>query len=234
VRWLGRDVDGAFAGRVTARRRWACPLDGALAEAAPGPEAAALPREAALAYALFARAGVAPGEVAIWLGDGPVAAFGVDIAGARGAHALVLTAEERGLAPDELLVAVRRRAEAAGQSGWGWKVFEVSGRAGWRRRALALAGGSGGLAALAAGSLVGVDEDEAMALAGLVDGEGTVVTVAAPHPDLVPELAAMAQKREIDLVARVRVARIADLEAEVAQMRRGQAPDSLLLIRPER
>src|SRR5205085_8969976 len=67
----GVERDGALATHVVADARWACALAGPLEGAVPGAEAALLGREAALAHELHARAGLAPGEIAIWLGGGP-------------------------------------------------------------------------------------------------------------------------------------------------------------------
>jgi threonine dehydrogenase-like Zn-dependent dehydrogenase len=58
-------------GRVIARARWVLPLGGELD--VPGPRAALIAGEAAIAYAMYARAGVGPREPTAIHGDGPVA-----------------------------------------------------------------------------------------------------------------------------------------------------------------
>ena len=70
--------------------RWACRVNGELEE--PGPAAALLGREAALAYAMFIAVGTAPGDPAVILGPGPVARLLIDIAVARGARPLAVDA----------------------------------------------------------------------------------------------------------------------------------------------
>src|SRR5437763_1917797 len=71
---------GALASHVIARRRGRCALAGPLGGALPGPVAAALAREAPLAYALLARAGTSPGDVTVWIGDGALSRYGVSLA----------------------------------------------------------------------------------------------------------------------------------------------------------
>ncbi len=57
-----RETTVVADGRAICRARWVTPLTGPLEGALPGPSAALVPGEAALAYEMFARAGVAPGE----------------------------------------------------------------------------------------------------------------------------------------------------------------------------
>src|SRR5262249_9675116 len=137
ARRYGVDIDGTLASHVVARARWALAVDGALAAAGAGPEACAIGREAALAYEMWARAGVAPGETTIWLGGDAVARLGAAICAAKGAAAVVVGDDERGLADDALATSLRARAGAPP-----WRVFETSGGTGSRRRALALAAGA--------------------------------------------------------------------------------------------
>lgn len=209
----GLERDGALASHVVAKSRWVLALDGALDGATPGPAAAALPREAALAHEMLARAGVAPGETTLWLGSGAVADFGLALARDRGATALELTAGERGLPADELLASVRARAAALAAPQGPWRVFEVSGRAAWRRRAAALATPGSTLVAAAS------DED---GLAGALSRDLVVHTVAAAHPDLLPEVVALAVRGVLDLAAAVEIHPIAKLDDVLAALRRGQ------------
>lgn len=195
---LGRDVHGTLASHVVGRRRWLLPLDGPLAALTLGPEAAALAREAALAYALFARAGVGPGDVTVWLGDGPIARLGAGLARARG----------HGVAVDEPAEPV-------------FKVFETSGSAKGRRRALALAA-RGGMGVLLAGSAVGVPDDEPLPLGAALEGEITLLSVAMAHPDLLPEVAALAARGELD-VAAVCADPTSDLDAALTAARHDPA-----------
>jgi len=159
-----------------------------------------------------------------------VARFGQAISAARGAHTLALAEEERTLAPDELVGAVRRRAREGGLPAAAWKIFEVSARSGWRRRAIALAAASGGTCALAASLIVGAEDDEPRSLGALADGEATILTVAAPHPDLLPELCAMVHKGELALAGMVRTAPLDAFEREIAGLRAGTGGDTVLVI----
>jgi len=181
---LGVTAPGALAGEVVARARWALPLDGGLS--LEGPLAALIPREAADAYALLARAGAGAGDRVAIRGSGPVA---------RLAHAL---ARRRGVKSDDdgpagaLLVAgddPRDLAAAAGAAG--------------RGASLVVALARGDLAAGIAPASV----------AALLAAGGALVGVPAAHPDLYPEVAALAVKGELDLAD---AATVVSLEAPLA------------------
>lgn len=124
---LGLTAPGALGGSVLARARWVVPLDEGLA--LDGPLAALVPREAADAYALLARAGVGAGDRVAVVGRGPVARLARALARRRGiktdsdgppAAVLVASDDPRALAdaPEApLLVALARRDLSAGISG---------------------------------------------------------------------------------------------------------------------
>ncbi len=219
---LGIDVDGALAGEVTVASRWLLPLSGPLEGALPGPEAAALPREAALAYEMLSRAGVAPGETTWWLGGGAIAGFGAQLARARGAVALEIAGDDQRLGPDALLAACRARNVAAGQPGDApWRVFEVSAQPGWRTRAAALAL-PGSTLVLASGEATGGRGGGDLGAA--LERDVTLLSVAGAHPDLLPELAALAVRGELDLAAAIEIHPRAAVAELVARLRRGAAP----------
>ena len=210
ARRYGVDIDGAFASHLVAPARWILALDGPFDGLLPGPAAAALAREAPFAYEMFARAGVAPGETTVWLGDGPIAAFGAAIARAKGATAVEPTPAEVALSPDELRVALAARAGAPP-----WRAFETAGTADGRRRALALAipGGTAVCLAPGAGAPLGIDD----ALAA----EVAIVGVAGAHPDLYPEVAALAVRGDVDLAAHVTVVPAAEIPSLPERLRSG-------------
>lgn len=79
---VGRTID-ARSPRLTARARWALALADGLD--VPGPAAALIGGPAALAYAMYARTGVGPGDPTHVLGDGPVARLLAQILTAKGA-----------------------------------------------------------------------------------------------------------------------------------------------------
>jgi hypothetical protein len=216
---LGVDRDGALASHVVARARWTTALAGPLEGAVAGPEAAVLPREAALAYEMIVRAGVAPGETTIWLGRGPIALLGMDIARAKGAAAHALEPDELSLPDPELAAAVAARLGGAARP---WRIFETSARARGRARAAAL-GGPGATLAFLAG-------DDGALPSALLDDDVTVLAVAAPHPDLLPELVALAARGEIDVGAAAWIAAPARLGEIIAALRTG-ALERLAVVR---
>lgn len=121
---LGATAPGVLGGSVLARARWVVPLDGGLA--LEGPLAALVPREAADAYALLARAGAGAGDRVAVAGRGPVASLARALARRRGIRTdgdgpltavLVATDEPRGLADAAdapLVVALARGDLSAG------------------------------------------------------------------------------------------------------------------------
>ena len=230
ARRLGDNVDGALATHVVAARRWVCPLDGALATAAPGPEAVLLARDAPLAYALATRAGLTAGDVSIWLGDGPVAALGRAVARALGSLVATPAPPED---PDGWVGAVR--AALAGEAAALppsalWRVFDTAGTPASRRAAAAFAR-HGATLGLLAGSAAGVAHDDLGALGGALDAgldrEAVLFGVALAHPDLVPEIAALATRGQLPLGESVQVFPVAAL-AEA--LRAAAAPSPLAIV----
>jgi D-arabinose 1-dehydrogenase-like Zn-dependent alcohol dehydrogenase len=117
---LGVTAPGALAGSVLARARWVVPLDGGLA--LDGPLAALVPREAADAYGLLARAGAGAGDRIAVVGRGPVARLARALARRRGiktdgdgppSAVLVASDDPRALedAPEAPLVVALARAD---------------------------------------------------------------------------------------------------------------------------
>lgn len=176
-RILGRTIDGGMASHIVARARWLCRIDGELA--IPGPAACLVGRELAWAYAMFARAGVAPGEPVVIVDSGAndiVARFLVQVAIFRGVRPMVVIANEN----DELAGWLRARdatpigipassdlhaardavIQAADSAGFGqrpWTIFETSALHHQRRLAHSLVGPAATLVLFAA-SARGRDE----------------------------------------------------------------------------
>jgi D-arabinose 1-dehydrogenase-like Zn-dependent alcohol dehydrogenase len=188
-RVLGASAPGALAGQVVVRGRWVTELAADLDVA--GPLAAVIAREAADAYALYARSGLAAGEPALVLGTGPVARLLLDIASARGARVVAASAAEAGSAE-------RAAAHLAEHGGRPAKILVAPVGADELGLALRLAGPGALVAALARTPSLGGDTS---AVAALLAGGGALVGVPAAHPDLIPEVAALAVKNEIDLAA---------------------------------
>lgn len=225
-RTLGVDAPGGLAERVTARARWVLRLDGELE--LPGSATAVLGHEAGLAYALYARAGVGPREPTIVLGAGPVARLLVEVLIAKSAPPLLVTSEpalagwaaSRDLSviepPGDDVVALgealRGAADARGHGRRPWKLFETDGDPAIQAQALAVAGPRATVAVVAPTGVGVID------LGAALGREVTVIGVRGAHPDLLPELAALAVRGELDLAA---AAEIVELGALAATLDRG-------------
>jgi L-iditol 2-dehydrogenase len=212
---LGRSVHGTLASAVVARARWACVLDGGLH--IDGPAAALIGREAAWAYTMFVRAGVGPGELVVIAGHDVVARFLVEIAVAKGARPLVLVTGDRpawsawiharggqavSVTPGERARAAL--ADARGAAGHGerpWCIFATDAAPAQRRLALdAMTPGS--RVVLLARSALGLDAAAPdLDIDAVVDADGALLGVAGAHPDLLPEIAALAVRGDIDLAS---------------------------------
>ncbi len=210
-----RGALGDGHGRLAAPARWLIPLEGPLAVA--GAAAAVLGWEAALAYALYARAGVGPREPVVVIGDDAVASLLRQILAAK--HASVLDGGAAGPDDDEDAAAVRARlvaaAAAAGHGARPWKVLETTGEAALRARALAIAGPRA-VVALAAPPGAAPVTDAAATSAALAR-EVTIVGVAGAHPDLLTEVAALAVRGELDPVGAAELVPREDLAAAWAR-----------------
>jgi D-arabinose 1-dehydrogenase-like Zn-dependent alcohol dehydrogenase len=219
--------DGLPAAFLVARARWVLPVDGELA--VPGPEAATLARDAAIAYACFVRLGAGPGEPVVIAGVTAVARLLVDIALARGARPVVLHRElgrdhTAVVSPDAPLAeGVRAAARTLGVGTAPLRVCDTGGDAACTQELFALAAPATTFA-LCAPSLTGADPVAALDAAPLLEAGATLIGVAGTHPELLPELAAMAMKGELDLAAASRIERTAvpsALAAAVAAAERG-------------
>jgi threonine dehydrogenase-like Zn-dependent dehydrogenase len=243
--YLGRTSDGCLAQFASARARWACVLGDELSgPAVDSPAAALLAREAAWAYTMFARAGVAPGEPVFIVGGTVVARFLVEIAVAKGVRPMVLHEpdapafarwiEDRGAIPvlspvgpsqaepfTEPLdhVAVRQFAETvAADNGHGRRpsfIFETSAVNQARLLALALMV-PGGKATLLSRRALGFDTlGPKLELDLVTDVGGTLIGVAGAHPDLLPEVAALAVRGVLDITGAARVVAVDERPAEL-------------------
>jgi L-iditol 2-dehydrogenase len=209
---LGRTVHGTLASAVVARARWACVLDGGLQ--IDGPAAALIGREAAWAYTMFVRAGVGPGETVIIAGHDVVARFLVEIAVAQGARPVVLVTQDRpawsawihargGMAArteaaraGEALASARA---TAGQSERPWCIFATDAEPAQRSLALAVMTPGSRVVFLARPALGLGPAGPPLDIDAVVDADGTLLGVAGAHPDLLPEVAALAVRGELDL-----------------------------------
>jgi threonine dehydrogenase-like Zn-dependent dehydrogenase len=188
---------------ATAAARWLVPLGDGLD--LPLPAAAAVAGDVALAYTLYARTGVAPRDTVVVVGESPISRFLIEILVGKGiAPAALATGGawadwlgKRRIAAGADRAALRAalddRDQAQRDQGQRpWRVICVDPRA--VATAAALAGPRATLTVFAgAGQIPAIPGDA-------LSRELTVVGVAAPHPDLVVEAAAMCARRDVDLV----------------------------------
>jgi hypothetical protein len=190
-------IDASRSREVVVRRRWACPLDGTLASAVPGPEAALLGHDAVTAYGLVTRAGVAAGDVVLSLGSGSVPRLARAIARWLGAQAPDLA-----LGPDADLAAWQaavqtQAASAALPPVISWRVLATTLAAAQIAPVLA-----GALVGLSGAALAGAGELATALACGLRLG-GASFGLPVAHPDLLPEVAALVGRGAVTLPALV-------------------------------
>lgn len=242
---LGQTVHGTLATAVVARARWACAIEHELH--IEGPAAALIGREAAWAYTMFVRAGVGPGDLVVVAGHDVVARFLVEIAVARGARPMVLLGEDRpawrawvqarggqvvDVAPEGPQAAL---ASARAESGHGARpacIFATGAEPAQRSLALAAMTPGSRIVFLARGALglpapgPGVDVDT------VVDVDGTLLGVAGAHPDLLPEVAALAVRGDIDLAGASQVLAPEALAWSLDRLPAADDPPRALLVTP--
>lgn len=242
---LGRTAHGTLASAVVARARWVCALEGALS--IPGPEAALVAREVSWAYAMFVRAGVGPGEPVVIVGHGVVARFLVDIAVARGTRPLV-TANQRigwqawirdhgGIpvswspeSPEQARHAFRAAAMDNGHGERPWHVFETSAERESRCLALSVAGPGARVVMLTRRALGCGAPGDTLDIDTALDLDGSILGVAGAHPDLLPEVAALVVRGDIDITSAAHVVAPATLaDALARQARDDDAPRALVV-----
>jgi D-arabinose 1-dehydrogenase-like Zn-dependent alcohol dehydrogenase len=198
-----RDALGTL---VIAAARWVVPLDDGLELASP--QAAAVAGDVALAYTLYARAGVGPRDPVVVVGATPITRFLVEILIAKGITPAAiatpgpwadwLAARGVAVAVDRAALAAALAAQSLGTRPWRLLCADPAAIG----AAVELAGPRASLTSLAGAapaSLAGAAP--ASLAASALSRELTIVGVAAAHPDLVVEAAAMCVRGELDLVA---------------------------------
>ena len=189
---------GELGATAIARGRWVVPLDDGLE--LPGSSAAAVAGDVALAYALYARTGVAPREPVVVVGGSPVARFLIEILIAKGIAPTAVAdpgawsdwLHRRGVAVARDRDALTAVFAAHSLGTRPWRV--LCGDPAASPAAVELAGPRATLTLLAGATPRAIAGD---ALAR----EVTIIGVAGAHPDLVVEVAAMCARHEIDLAA---------------------------------
>ncbi len=230
---LGGDRPGTLASHVVANARWVCELSEGIE--LPSPAAALLGREAVGAYGLFVRAGAGPGEPVVIVGENVIARMLVEIAVAKGVRPLVVSRadatwnewlRERGAvpvdaAPTEDVHHLREQiARAAAEEGHGirpWRVFATSAATLHRATAMELAG-PGATVALLGPPSVRAQSPVTLDFSAALTRDVTVICVAAGHPDLIPEVAALAARGDLDLDGAARVVSPNEIPSEARRV----------------
>ena len=155
----GNDVHGGFATHVRVPARGLCAVPDAR-PGAPGPDLASLSVIAdavSTPYQAILRSGLAPGDLAVFVGVGGVGGFGVQIASALGArvvaidvneerlaamagHGAALSLDARGADAKQLRRKVRELGDAHGIPTWRTRIFETSGTPAGQATAFGLLG----------------------------------------------------------------------------------------------
>jgi threonine dehydrogenase-like Zn-dependent dehydrogenase len=267
---LGRDVEGTLATAVVARARWVCVLEGELAgvPGVDGPAAALIAREAAWAYAMFARAGVAPGEPVFIVGNDVVARFLCQIAAARSVRPMLVAASAAGDAgswveslggvavriperppgsreavpdPGAARAAAMQAAASGGHGKRPWYIFETSATSQGRALALSLAGPATRLTMLASAAITGSRPYQPVApgpvpgpvpdpvLGPVLDLDGVIHGVAGAHPDLLPEVAALVVRGELDVTTAAEIVPVAAITPAHAEAVASAVPPRALV-----
>ncbi|MCG8420022.1 MAG: alcohol dehydrogenase catalytic domain-containing protein [Proteobacteria bacterium] len=247
-RVLGATTDGTLASHVVARARWLCALQGELALSSPA--ACLIGREAARAYAMFARASVAPGQPVIIVGADVISRFLVEFAVARGTQPMaVIPATNTEFAAwlesrsaiaipithgENAADSVTRAVRSAGHGQRPRYVFETSASPENRALASSLAGPAGTLTLLARHASARPSPIEYHArdqprgparpaipgmpgLEATADADGICIGVAGAHPDLLPEVAALAVRRELDVDSAAELIAIDELADQLSR-----------------
>lgn len=158
----GNDVHGGFGTHVRVPARGLCRVpdlsDGSVNRAALGLDSLAVIADAvSTPYAAITRAGLTPGDLAVWVGVGGVGGFGVQIAAALGAAVVAIDLDDDRLAnmtkfgalltfnaktidAKTIRKKVREFADANKIPSWRLKIFEASGHPSGQSLAFGLLG----------------------------------------------------------------------------------------------
>ncbi len=198
-------VDLPAGAEVTTHVRAVLPLGDDLASPALGGEGGALTASAAaVAYAMYARASIAPRDATIVVGDDVVAHLLVDVLIAKGAPPVVVTTSPalrahaaarrlHAVAPDALASELPAACLAVEHGTRPRRIFATT--LAVPIDAVGLLGPRTAVVTLAPSALAGLD---AIALA---PWEATCLGVVDGHPDLLIDVAALVQRGELDVAA---------------------------------
>lgn len=179
----GRTLAADRAPRLVVPARWVVALDAGLD--VPGPAAAAIGGDLAIAYAMYVRASIGPREPAVIVGDDAVARFLERVLVAKGVTPTPATAvADLGERPLRVFATT-----AAGYAA-----------------ALALAGPRTTLIVRAAAAGLALD-------AAILAKETTIASVVGLHPDMLTELLALVVRSDVVIADLVHVVALAELDA---------------------
>lgn len=152
----GNDVHGGFATHLVVPAHGLCPVDPSVSDDDLR-RLSVVADAVSTAYEAVRRSGLAPGDLAVFVGAGGVGSFGVQVARAQGARVLAIDVDPRrlalvaahgaewtldatGLGPADVKARVRALTKGAAVSPAGWKIFETSGTPRGQETAFALLG----------------------------------------------------------------------------------------------
>lgn len=243
----GNDVHGGFASHLEVPARGLCPVPD-LDDPAVNPHGVTLAQLAVIAdavstpYQAILRSGLAPGDLAVFVGVGGVGGFGVQVAAALGAavaaidldperlarvaeHGARLALDARRLEFRELKEAVRAFAEERGAPTWRQRVFETSGTARGQATAFGLLGPGGYL------SVVGFTPDKLeLRLSNLMAFDATVQGNWGCLPEHYPAIVDLVLRGEVALGPFVEERPLAAINETFADLRAGRVPRRVVLV----
>ena len=211
---LGRTKHGALATEVTARGRWLCRID---EQNQVGAAAAVLPGVAATAYAMYVTAGVAPGQPVVIVGCGIRGHLLSQVALAKGTEPIVIEAgaepspawtgqlglRSLAVAPTDARTAVTECLRGSGSAAKPWYIFDTQGTHTCREIAATLAGPGATITLYAPPMMSDTQQPQDWETA-LRHG-ARLLGVTAAHPDLLPEVAALAATGQLSVDAAVQL-----------------------------
>jgi 6-hydroxycyclohex-1-ene-1-carbonyl-CoA dehydrogenase len=243
----GCDVHGGFATHVSVPAQGLCPV-GDLTDASINPSRIELPLLSVIAdavstpYQAIRMAGLASGDLAIFIGVGGVGGFGVQVAASMGAHVvaidvredrlemmsqhgaeLTLRADELGF--KDLRKAVKGFAKEHKIPTWRTKIFETSGTHAGQSTAFGLLGHGGHLA------VVGFTTAKLeLRLSNLMAFDATAVGNWGCLPELYPEIVDLVLSGKIALGPFVEQRPLAAINETFAEMHEGHANRRVILV----
>jgi 6-hydroxycyclohex-1-ene-1-carbonyl-CoA dehydrogenase len=243
----GSDVHGGFATHVRLPARGLCPVPD-LRDLARNPHGIELADLSVVAdaistpYQAIVRSGLAPGDLAVFVGAGGVGGFGIQIAAALGAAVVALDVQPGRLAQmarfgaslaidpspldiKEVRKQVRAFAESRGVPTWRTKIFETSGTPKGQAAAFALLGHGGYL------SVVGYTPHAVeLRLSNLMAFDATAQGNWGCLPEHYPAIVDMVLRGQIALAPFVERRPLSTINDVFAELHAGRATRRLVLI----